>query len=216
MSSSSVSNAIELGPNKNSSIYYGIRVPTMWFILYLMIHDEAFANDIVSFVHTENKAFRKYNAEDVIEDIWEHGGCGGSSYKRKNKVKSKDLQCADSMYEIPRRAFRISLQTAATCSTSAYAKRCYDSDIEKFASTCKSIHITQFPSCKIVYLMEDNDSCLFVGVEMDAYKDGVAVTFPPRSELVHIAQQLEPLIAWCANNNLPDFDNMDVSFHSKP
>ncbi len=78
---------------KTASLFYGIQMNMIDFFVFVLQNDKDFATQVVTQVRKENKQFRKYDTQDVIDDILEEAN--SSTYQRSRPSKSKDYQCSD-------------------------------------------------------------------------------------------------------------------------
>jgi hypothetical protein len=168
--SSSSSSSSSSGPS--ASLLYGVGLPQNQFWEYLLRNDTAFAKQMLKYIRSSERAFRKYEIQDIIDDIHEDyqdriGKNGdlydqyGAHYTRKGNQGGEDLQCADDISDgIWSDGSPTVFEIEAICT--------HDRKARTFPSTLLSGY-------KIQSKYIDGCGLITVGVEIEVYKNGTPV-----------------------------------------
>jgi len=149
----------------------------------LMRHDKAFYVCMLKEIRKE-KGFKKFEVQDVIDDIMEC--CEDDKpfwvtrYKRLGKHTAGDRQCYDDFDDVPERCIRFELP-------SEYER--YESAEKK----CK-VPISMFPSMTIRLVRTENEQSVQIGQKIEVYRDGEPVSSLPRLEIEQCTKELQPLL----------------------
>jgi hypothetical protein len=164
---------------QTASVFYGIVISKHEFWYYLLKHDATFQADCVAVVRANDREFRNYTLDDVLADVIEEWRMD-ANFKRKNKPKSRNLQCADTVEDLS------SERIARICGnekTQEYMKK----DIQT-----SPVRITRFPNMDIEFFYHDesSESGVYIGKRVFVYRDG-----KPCTDLPDMVAQIKTALA---------------------
>lgn len=167
---------IEEQKEQDVSLFYGITIQSHYFWLYLLQHDPKFQKSIVPVVRKSDDEFRKYNTEDIIDDLIVAGDCVDvPDYKPIQKRKSEDTQCADSFTDCEFTFQVLRLKHVHSIKCYMYQSK---NNTEKIIP---HIPISLFPNCDIEYHhLQNKTDLVYIGKRIPLYKDGLLLDNIPK------------------------------------
>lgn len=181
---SSSSSSIGLDAN----LFFGVKIHVGYFWAYLLNNDKAFAEHMKSRIRKSNREFRKYEVEDMIDDIMVNiVDLPYETYVCKGKHGSEEAQCGDDFDDLPAECSRIETRHS----------------IDKK----RDVPITLFPSMtmRIEHDEKVDHGWAYVGHRIVVYKDGKPTESLPnldeiekwRAELQSLAAQPTASVGFC-------------------
>ena len=185
-------------------LFYGIKVPTLLFYLYLLTFDEEFKKVIVPVVQKCDDEFKKYKIEDIIDDILEDGMDNDlkpemyHDYKPIENRKAKTMQCADYFLD---GEYDFQLKRIKHVNSDKNLERYIrHNEIEKLQS---HISISHFPSCDIEYHHSNHDDdesqdYVYIGKRVVIYKQNqLIIDNIPRDVNFTWKHELDNIVKFC-------------------
>jgi hypothetical protein len=161
----------------DADVFFGMLVPEGDFWVYLLEHDRTFAKYMLKCVRLDDPEFRRYEVQDMIDDIRVNANPRGY-YNRKGKNGAQDMQCFDIFEDIPHECAR------------------FRSPDEPIAAD-NTVPIASFPNMAFRRIREpgDNDGrYIRIGKEIPVYRNGKPAEQLPRLEVEQWTDELRPLM----------------------